>query len=83
MDSVVSRGAQRQRCLLMYANGRCSLLCRLIEVRMSKEQVESKLRSLEGKLQDAKEEANQMRLKGASGDKHALLKVTFPPGTPL
>lgn len=46
----------------------------LMEVRMSKEQVESKLRSLEGRLQDAKEEATQMRLKGASGDKHALLK---------
>ncbi|XP_044138828.1 cingulin [Bufo gargarizans] len=46
----------------------------LIEVRMSKEQVETKLRSLEGKLQDTKEEVNQMRLKGVSGDKHALLK---------
>ncbi|XP_073493448.1 cingulin isoform X2 [Phyllobates terribilis] len=46
----------------------------LIEVRMSKEQVETKLRSLEGKLQDAKEEVNQMRLKGATGDKHSLLK---------
>ncbi|XP_073420729.1 cingulin isoform X2 [Dendrobates tinctorius] len=46
----------------------------LIEVRMSKEQVETKLRSLEGKFQDAKEEVNQMRLKGATGDKHSLLK---------
>ncbi|XP_056401979.1 cingulin isoform X2 [Hyla sarda] len=46
----------------------------LIEVRMSKEQVDTKLRSLEGKLQDTKEEVNQMQLKGASGDKHALLK---------
>ncbi|KAM3917905.1 cingulin isoform 1-T1 [Leptodactylus fuscus] len=46
----------------------------LIEVRMSKEQVETKLRSMEGKLQDAKEEVNQMRVKGATEDKHALLK---------
>ncbi|XP_066464965.1 cingulin isoform X1 [Eleutherodactylus coqui] len=46
----------------------------LIEVRMGKEQVETKLRSLEGRLQDAKEEVNQMRLKGATEDKHSLLK---------
>ncbi|XP_077111516.1 cingulin isoform X2 [Ranitomeya variabilis] len=45
----------------------------LIEVRMSKEQVETKLRSLEGKFQDVKE-VNQMRVKGATGDKHSLLK---------
>ncbi|CAJ0941910.1 unnamed protein product [Ranitomeya imitator] len=45
----------------------------LIEVRMSKEQVETKLRSLEGKFQDAKE-VNQMRAKGATGEKHSLLK---------
>ncbi|XP_063802752.1 cingulin isoform X1 [Pseudophryne corroboree] len=46
----------------------------LIEVRMSKEQVETKLRSLEVKLLDAKEEVNQLRTKGLTGDKHALLK---------
>ncbi|XP_068108556.1 cingulin isoform X2 [Hyperolius riggenbachi] len=46
----------------------------LVEVRMSKEQAETKLRSLEMKLQDSKEELNKMRTQGVTSDKHALLK---------
>ncbi|XP_053330745.1 cingulin isoform X2 [Spea bombifrons] len=47
----------------------------LMEVRMSKEQVETKMRSLEDKLLDAKEEISQLRSKGTvSRDNHALLK---------
>ncbi|KAM4691039.1 cingulin isoform 3-T3 [Rhinophrynus dorsalis] len=47
----------------------------LMEVRMSKEQVETKMRSLEDQLLDTKEELSQLRTKGgASPDKLALLK---------
>lgn len=51
-----------------------SLNQELLEVRMSKEQVETKMRSLEGKLQDAKEEVNRQRTQGVTADKSALLK---------
>uniref|UniRef100_A0A8C5R2Z2 Cingulin n=1 Tax=Leptobrachium leishanense TaxID=445787 RepID=A0A8C5R2Z2_9ANUR len=48
----------------------------LMEVRMSKEDVESKVRSLEDQLMDAKEQVSHLRVKGGgeTGDKHALLK---------
>ncbi|KAM8921105.1 cingulin isoform 2-T2 [Pelodytes ibericus] len=47
----------------------------LMEVRMSKEQVETKMRSMEDKLLDAREEVSLLQTKaGVSGDKHALLK---------
>uniref|UniRef100_A0A6I8RZA3 Cingulin n=1 Tax=Xenopus tropicalis TaxID=8364 RepID=A0A6I8RZA3_XENTR len=47
----------------------------LMEVRMGKEQVETKLRAMEDKLMDSKEELSHLRAKGGtSPDKLALMK---------
>ncbi|XP_075464155.1 cingulin isoform X2 [Ascaphus truei] len=47
----------------------------LMEVRMGKEQVETKMRSLEDQLLDSREELSELKTKGGSStDKHAILK---------
>ncbi|MEE6524064.1 hypothetical protein FKM82_023273 [Ascaphus truei] len=49
----------------------------LMEVRMGKEQVETKMRSLEDQLLDSREELSELKTKGGSStDKHAILKVS-------